>query len=129
MQEKQQSSIQATLLKSLGPETTPKQSPLNGPLLPKIQPVDRRKFSLDFDYKKRVRDQDLMKMMKGKLQNWLLKPDQQTSRRMALGIRDPPPVQRPAPVVQKRATKAQQNQQQKQQFQQPRPVGMDLQER
>jgi len=86
LQEKQQSSIQQTLLKSLGPE--PKESPINGPLQPKFQPIDRRKFSLDMDYNERVRHQDLKKLLKGKLQAWLLLDDRQkTSRQVALGIR------------------------------------------
>ena len=62
MQEKQQQTIQQTLFKSLGPETTPKESPLNGPLVPKFKPIERRKFSLDMDYKERVRNQDLKKI-------------------------------------------------------------------
>ena len=51
--DKHATSIQQTLLKSLGPEQ--KESPLIGPLAGKFQ-VSGRKFSLDMDYKEKVRN-------------------------------------------------------------------------
>ena len=63
--EKQSSSIQQALFKSLAPG--PEQSPHNGPLAGKLSFNDRRKFSLDMDYQARVRDQDLKHLMKDKL--------------------------------------------------------------
>lgn len=65
--EKQQTAIQKMLFKSLGPE----QSPVVGPLGANLGMAERRKFSLDMDYKEKVRNQDLMSIMKNKLQVWL----------------------------------------------------------
>ena len=52
--EKQSNSIQQVLLKSLGPEQ--RESPICGPLRSSLGPIDRRKFSLDMDYKEKVRN-------------------------------------------------------------------------
>lgn len=41
------------------------------------------------DYKERVRNQDLMKILKGKVHNWLQKRDL-TGRQVALGIKTQP---------------------------------------
>lgn len=76
------------MFKSLGAEAQ-KESPINGPIVPKFKPVDRRKLSLDMDYKERVRNQDLMKILKGKVRTWLQRRDL-TGRQVALGIKTQP---------------------------------------
>jgi len=43
-----------------------------GPLAGKFSGIDRRKFSLDNDYKEKVRNQDLKNILKTKLQAWLV---------------------------------------------------------
>ena len=41
------------------------------------------------DYKEKVRNQDLKKILKGKLHEWLIHPSQ-TSRQVALGLKITP---------------------------------------
>ena len=80
-------------MKSLGPDTkeSPITDPLSGTLAGKFSHADRRKFSLDMDYKEKVRNQDLKQLMKGKLHAWLTQDNpSQTDRKMALGIKGLP---------------------------------------
>ena len=60
-----------------------------GPLAGIFSGVDRRKFSLDMDYKEKVRNQDLKNILKTKLQAWLVQPNH-LSRQVALGIKTQP---------------------------------------
>ena len=83
-QMKQGNQVKQALFKSLAPgagETSTRKDNLAGTVF------DRRKFSLDFEHRERVRHQDLKNILRGKMEQWLRQSGQTVTRREALKIR------------------------------------------
>ena len=72
-EEKVKTSLQSSLMKSLGVGFDD-------------LVASRRKYSLDFQHKEKLKTQDLKNILTDKLQTWLMQPNQMTSRQAALGI-------------------------------------------